>query len=65
MPTKFLIWHCRTLYDWVQKKSTPELLKMLFDGKAIRITPSLTILKNEIRKGCEILLTELEMLRLP
>jgi len=31
------------------------LFFLLFEGKAIRITPPLTISKKEIIKGCEIL----------
>lgn len=37
------------------------LFWLLFEGKAIRITPPLTISENEIRKGCEILLNELNL----
>ncbi len=36
------------------------LFWLLFEGKAIRITPPLTISKNEIKKGCKILLDIIE-----
>ena len=32
------------------------LFWLLFEGKAIRITPPLTISKEEIKKGCGIIL---------
>ncbi len=32
------------------------LFWLLFEGKAVRVTPPLTISKDEIKKGCEILL---------
>ena len=36
------------------------LFWLLFEGKAIRITPPLTILDEEIKKGCEIILDVLD-----
>jgi acetylornithine/succinyldiaminopimelate/putrescine aminotransferase len=36
------------------------LFWLLFEGKAIRITPPLTISNNEIEKGCQILLEVIE-----
>ena len=38
------------------------LFWLLFEGKAIRITPPLTISNDEIRKGCKILLDIIEKL---
>ena len=35
------------------------LFYLLFEPKAVRITPPLTISKNEIKKGCKIILNEL------
>ena len=35
------------------------LFYLLFEPKAVRITPPLTISKNEIKKGCKIILSEL------
>jgi 4-aminobutyrate aminotransferase-like enzyme len=39
------------------------LFFLLFEGKAIRITPPLTISKKEIIKGCEILIRVLNNLK--
>ena len=39
------------------------LFFLLFEGKAIRITPPLTISKKEIIKGCEILIKVLDNLK--
>ena len=36
------------------------LFYLLFEPKAVRITPPLTISKNEIKKGCKIILSELD-----
>lgn len=36
------------------------LFYLLFEPKAVRITPPLTISENEIKKGCKIILRELE-----
>ena len=36
------------------------LFYLLFEPKAIRITPPLTISKSEIKKGCKIILSELD-----
>jgi len=36
------------------------LFWLLFEGKAIRITPPLTISDDEIKKGCAILLEAFE-----
>ncbi len=36
------------------------LFYLLFESKAVRITPPLTISKNEIKKGCKIILSELD-----
>jgi len=36
------------------------LFWLLFEGKAVRITPPLTISKDEIKKGCEILLDAID-----
>lgn len=38
------------------------LFWLLFEGKAIRITPPLTISDEELEKGCEIILSELDRL---
>jgi acetylornithine/succinyldiaminopimelate/putrescine aminotransferase len=36
------------------------LFYLLFEPKAVRITPPLTISENEIKKGCKIILSELD-----
>jgi 4-aminobutyrate aminotransferase-like enzyme len=36
------------------------LFWLLFEGKAIRITPPLTISEDEIREGCKIILEVME-----
>ena len=36
------------------------LFYLLFEPKAVRITPPLTISKNEIKEGCKIILSELD-----
>ena len=38
------------------------LFFLLFEGKAIRITPPLTISKKEIIKGCEIIMKVIDNL---
>ena len=40
------------------------LFWLLFEGKAIRITPPLTISKNEIREGCSLILEALNEIQL-